>query len=175
MALDLEPTPSCIINTVIGTDKTGGYPWQLEKYVKHMALLRTICMRSAGLSVEMLAEYVRLVPGRRRHGSRKAGSADGGEGGDCRRAEKYQESMDRLDYTISRYNEVNSDRHPDMGCTKGPPAGIPLYHSAVIMKGEILKYNLSHGTTGGICPVIGSGTFAPLSEQDILDILKASL
>lgn len=65
-----------------------------------------ICMRSAGLSVEMLSEYVRLfqegdgtIPARRDllMEARKEIAAG---------LKKYQETMDRLDYKISRYNEA---------------------------------------------------------------------
>ncbi len=65
-----------------------------------------ICMRSAGLSVEMLSEYVRLfqvgdstIPARRDLlvEAREEIAAE---------LKKYQETIDRLDYKISRYNEA---------------------------------------------------------------------
>ena len=65
-----------------------------------------ICMRNAGLPVEMLIEYVRLfregdttIQARRDllMEARKEIAAQ---------LEKYQKAMDRLDYKISRYDEA---------------------------------------------------------------------
>ena len=65
-----------------------------------------ICMRNAGLPVEMLIEYVRLfregdstIQARRDllMEARKEIAAQ---------LEKYQQAMDRLDYKISRYDEA---------------------------------------------------------------------
>lgn len=65
-----------------------------------------ICMRNAGLSVETLAEYVRLfqegdetIPTRRELlvKAREEIAAQ---------VEKYQATLDKLDYKISRYDEA---------------------------------------------------------------------
>lgn len=65
-----------------------------------------ICMRNAGLSVEMLAEYVRLfqegdstIPARRALLAKEREEI-------AIQLKKYQETMDRLNYKISRYDEA---------------------------------------------------------------------
>ena len=62
-----------------------------------------ICMRSAGLSVEMLAEYVRLfqegdqtIPARHALLTEAKEEIEG-------QLKKYQETLDRLNYKLSRY------------------------------------------------------------------------
>ena len=65
-----------------------------------------ICMRNAGLPVEMLIEYVRLFrEGNSTFQARRDLLAEAREEIAAQLA-KYQETMDRLNYKISRYDEA---------------------------------------------------------------------
>lgn len=65
-----------------------------------------ICMRSAGLSVEMLSEYVRLFQeGDGTISARRALLMEAREE-IAAQLEKYQKTMDKLNYKISRYDEA---------------------------------------------------------------------
>ncbi len=119
-----------------------------------------ICMRSAGLSVEMLAEYVRLfregdstIPARRDllMEARKEIIV---------RLKKYQETMERLDYKISRYNEAIQT-----GVLKWDA---PKERRDIQM--EFITLN-----NGQRCPVIGIGTFMlkpAEAENSVREALK---
>lgn len=103
-----------------------------------------ICMRSAGLSVEMLSEYVRLfqegdstIPARRDLLMEARAEIAAG-------LKKYQETMNRLDYKISRYNEAIRT-----GVLKWEE---PKERRDIQM--EFITLN-----NGQRCPVIGIGTF----------------
>ena len=81
-----------------------------------------ICMRSAGLPVEMLIEYVRLF--REGDGTFRARRDLLAEARDEIAAQlaKYQKAMDKLNYKISRYDEAirtgvltwDTDKHTEV-------------------------------------------------------------
>ena len=65
-----------------------------------------ICMRNAGVSVEMLIEYVRLF--QEGDGTLQARKEllEAARAGVEARIEKYRDTLKRLDYKISRYEEA---------------------------------------------------------------------
>lgn len=103
-----------------------------------------ICMRSAGLSVEMLSEYVRLF----REGDSTI-SARRDLLVEARKEiaaglRKYQETMDRLNYKISRYNEAIR-------------TGVLKWDEPKERRDTQMEFiTLNNGLR---CPVIGIGTF----------------
>ncbi len=119
-----------------------------------------ICMRGAGLSVEMLAEYVRLsqegdktIPQRREllMEAREKIAAS---------LKRYQETMDKLDYKIFRYNEA-----------------IRTGSLTWDMPKERRDYQMEFITlnNGQECPVIGIGTFMlnpAEAENSVKEALK---
>lgn len=119
-----------------------------------------ICMRSAGLSVEMLAEYVRLfqegdgtIPARRDLLMEAREEIAVG-------LKKYQETMDKLDYKISRYNEAIR--------TGILSWDVPKERRDFQM--EFITLN-----NGQKCPVIGIGTFMlnpAEAENSVKEALK---
>ncbi|AID44535.1 2,5-diketo-D-gluconic acid reductase [Candidatus Arthromitus sp. SFB-mouse-NL] len=119
-----------------------------------------ICMRRAGLSVEMLSEYVRLfqkgdssIPARRTLLMEAREEINS-------QLKKYQETMDKLNYKISLYDEA--------------------------MRTGVLRWNMSKKrrdfqmefmtlNNGQKCPVIGIGTFLikPVdAENSVREALK---
>lgn len=119
-----------------------------------------VCMRSAGLSVEMLAEYVRLfregdstIPARRDllAKAREELTAE---------IKKYREAMDKLDYKISRYD--NAVR-----------TGVLIWDTPE--KRRDLQMESITLNNGQKCPALGIGTFmlSPAeAENSVREALK---
>lgn len=118
-----------------------------------------ICMRNAGLSVEMLSEYVRLF--------------QEGDGTILARRDllmearkeiavglkRYQETMDRLDYKIFRYNEALRTGILKWDAPKKIPCGdtyMPFGGNNERRDTQMEFITLNNGQR---CPVIGIGTF----------------
>lgn len=102
-----------------------------------------ICMRGAGLSVETLAEYVRLfqegdgtIPARRAllAGAREDLAAQ---------LEKYRETLEKLDYKISRYDEAMK-------------TGVLTWDAPEERSRNMEWITLNNGQK---CPAVGIGTF----------------
>lgn len=119
-----------------------------------------ICMRSAGLSVEVLAEYVRLfregdstIPARRDLLMKARTEIAAG-------LKKYQETMDKLEYKISRYNEAIQ-------------TGVLKWDAPKERKDTQMEFiTLNNGQK---CPVIGIGTFMlqpAEAENSVREALK---
>ncbi len=119
-----------------------------------------ICMRSAGLSVEMLAEYVRLfqegdstIPARRALLMEAREEIAAG-------LKKYQETMDKLNYKISRYEEAMK-------------TGILTWDAPKERRDFQMEFiTLNNGKK---CPVIGIGTFMlnpAEAENSVREALK---
>lgn len=118
-----------------------------------------VCMRNAGLSVETLAEYVRLCLEGEDTIPERCSLLMKARDETAARLQKYRETMNRLNYKISRYEEAIK-------------TGVLTWEMP--QEGNLVKMEFITLNNGEKCPVIGIGTFM-LTPADAENSVREAL